>query len=238
MTQQTLSGAARTETGCDPATSFTRSLLAYGVIAGPIYVVVSVLQALTRTGFDLTRHEWSLLSNGGLGWIQITNFILTGAMTLAFAAGLRRAMSPGSGPGSAPGSAPGATWAPRLMAGYGMALVGAGTFRADPARGFPPGTPTDATAASWPGLLHLACGAVGFAALVAACFVIGRRFAAQARPAWAGFSRATGALFLVGFLAVATGAGSVATTIGFTAAVLLTWTWVSALAVHLYRAAH
>ena len=36
---------------CDPATAVTRSLLGYGVIAGPLYVAVSLTQALTRAGF-------------------------------------------------------------------------------------------------------------------------------------------------------------------------------------------
>ena len=83
--------STRDET-CDPATAVTRSLLGYGVIAGPLYVVVSLAQALTRDGFDLTRHAWSLLANGSMGWIQIANLILVGAMTIAFAAGLRRAL--------------------------------------------------------------------------------------------------------------------------------------------------
>ena len=34
----------------------TRSLLGYGIIAGPVFVVVSLAQALTRDGFDLARH--------------------------------------------------------------------------------------------------------------------------------------------------------------------------------------
>ena len=84
----------------------TRSLLGYGVIAGPLYVVVSLAQALTRDGFDLTRHAWSLLANGSLGWIQIANFVVVGAMTIAFAVGLRRAL-------------PAQRWAPRLVGVYG-----------------------------------------------------------------------------------------------------------------------
>jgi hypothetical protein len=58
----------------------TRSLLGYGVLAGPLYVGVSLAQALTRDGFELTRHAWSLLSNGSLGWLQIANFLVTGLM--------------------------------------------------------------------------------------------------------------------------------------------------------------
>src|SRR5689334_21176330 len=114
---------------CDPATRITRSLLGYGVLAGPFYVTVALAQALTRDGFDLRRHSWSLLSNGGLGWIQVTNFLLTGAMVLACAVGLRRALRGG----------PAGRWAPRLVGAFGVAMLAAGVLRADPALGFPPG---------------------------------------------------------------------------------------------------
>ena len=33
----------------------TRTLLLGGVLAGPLYLIVGLLQALTRPGFDLTR---------------------------------------------------------------------------------------------------------------------------------------------------------------------------------------
>ncbi len=64
-----------TTTDCPPLpVRITKSLLGYGVIAGPIYVVVAAAQALTREGYDPTRHAVSQLSNGALGWIQIANF--------------------------------------------------------------------------------------------------------------------------------------------------------------------
>jgi predicted RNA polymerase sigma factor len=44
----------------------TRTLLARGVVAGPLYVLVSLTEALTRDGSDLARHQWSLLRNGDL----------------------------------------------------------------------------------------------------------------------------------------------------------------------------
>src|SRR5262249_37678888 len=116
---------------CTPAARVTRSLLGYGVIAGPLYVAVALAQALTRDGFDLSRPAWSLLANGHFGWIQTGNFVATGLMTVAAAVGLRRALPAGRT----------RTWAPPLLAAYGGALVGAGIFRADPAQGFPVGTP-------------------------------------------------------------------------------------------------
>jgi Protein of unknown function (DUF998) len=209
-------------TTCDRTTSVTRSLLGYGIIAGPLYVVVSLVQALTRDGFDLTRHAWSLLSNGGLGWIQITNFVLAGLSVVAFAVGLRRTGRTG-------------TWTPRLIGVYGLGLVSAGVFRADPALGFPPGTPADEATVSWHGILHFASGAVAFGCLIAACFVAARRYAAEGRRGWAAYSRVTGVLFFAGFAAVASGGGSPWSTVAFTVAGLIAWTWISTVAVDLYR---
>ena len=86
-----------TTTTCPPlAERITKSLLGYGVIAGPIYVVLVAAQAATRDGFDPTRHAASQLANGDLGWIQIATFLITGAMTIAAAVGVRRAL--GAGP--------------------------------------------------------------------------------------------------------------------------------------------
>src|SRR3712207_6625287 len=80
----------------------TSALLTGGIIAGPLYVAVSLAQALTRDGFVLTRHAWSVLANGNLGWIQIANFLLAGTLFVGFAIGLRRAWPAG----------PGHVWAP------------------------------------------------------------------------------------------------------------------------------
>jgi hypothetical membrane protein len=212
-------------TTCTPAVRVTRSLLGYGVIAGPFYVIVSLAQALTRPGFDLTRHEWSLLANGAMGWIQIGNFVLTGLMVVAAAVGFRRALRP----------APGSVWAPRLLAVYGLSLIGAGILRADPADGFPLGTPPGPAAVSWHGLGHLAAGAIGFACLIAACFVLARRLRADARSGLAMWSRVTGIGFLAGFVGIAAGSGSVAANLAFTVAVIAAWIWLSAVSAHLYR---
>ena len=221
----TISAPVRTHGSCDRPTAVTRSLLGYGVLAGPAYVTVSLAQALTRDGFDLARHPWSLLCDGPYGWIQVTNFVLAGLMTIAFAGGLRRALRPG----------PAATWAPRLVGTYGVSLVAAGVFRADPADGFPAGTPAGAGEVSWHGGVHMLAGAVGFGCLIAACMLIGRRFGAEGRRGWAAFSRVTGVAFLVAFAGIASGTTSPATTVPFVAAVVLVSAWTSALAAHLYN---
>jgi hypothetical protein len=138
-------------------------------------------------------------------------------MTVAFAVGLSRCLP--------------STWGPRLITVYGVSLMAAGIFRADPALGFPLGTPAIARDVSWHGALHLVCGAVGFLCLVVGCFVLARHLSAG----WATFTRVTGVVFLAAFVGIASGAGSVATTVGFVLAVVLVCAWMSALAVHLYR---
>lgn len=212
--------------GCDPQARVTRSLLGYGVIVGPLYTVVSLAQALTRQGFDLGRHQWSLLEDGDLGWIQVTNFLVTGAMLVAFSAGLRRVLAPGRG----------SRWAPRLTGVFGVCLVAAGVFTADPALGFPVGTPEGPGRVSWHGLLHFAAAGIGFTAIAAACFVLARRYATDGRRGFARYCRATGLVFLGGFLCVVSGAGSTVANLAFVGAVIALWVWVSVVAVDLYRA--
>ena len=49
-----------TTTDCPPLpVRITKSLLGYGVLAGPFYVLVVAAQAATRDGFDPTRHAAS-----------------------------------------------------------------------------------------------------------------------------------------------------------------------------------
>ncbi len=213
-----------TTTDCPPLpVRITKSLLGYGVIAGPIYVVVAAAQMFTRDGYDPTRHAVSQLSNGGLGWIQIANFLLTGAMTIAAAVGVRRALGPGRQ----------SAWASGLLGAYGLGVFCAGIFRADPSDGFPPGTPPGVGEPSWHGLAHFAVAGLGFLCLVAACLVMGAWFGRVNEVRWAWFSRLTGVVFAVSFFGLAS--GSAAMILVFTAAVVLVWAWLAAVSIKLYR---
>jgi len=214
-------GTPTTGTRCDRRTAVTRSLLGYGLVAGPFYLVVSLAQALTRPGFDLTRHSWSLLANGALGWIQIANLALTGLMVAAFALGVRRAT--------------GTVWAPRLLAGTGVALVCAAALRADPSDGFPVGTPAGPGPVSWHGAGHLLAAGSGFACLAGAALVLAARFAAAGRGGLAWYARVSAIVFLAGFAAVAAGGGASWSILCFTAAVVVIFTWLTVTAGYLYR---
>lgn len=137
----------------------TTQLLRCGIIAGPFYLTVGVLQGLLRDGFDFGRHPLSVLANGSLGWIQTANFLLSGLMVIAASVGLKRVLGPRSR---------GLRW---FLAAYGAAMLAAAFFPADPVDGFPPGTPLGfPTSISTIGLIHFICGALAFLCLSISAF--------------------------------------------------------------------
>jgi hypothetical protein len=195
----------------------TRALLTGGIVAGPLYVAVWLTQAFTREGFDLTRHPASLLANGGPGWIQTTNFVIAGLLSIGAAVGLRRTLT---GRGS--------KWAPRLLGAYGVGLLLAAIFPADPGAGFPAGTPADYAEVSTRGIGHFVAGSIGFTGLIAACLVVAAHYRSIGRTAFSRYSTATGILFFGAFAGLSAGAGSRPTIIAFDLAVILAWTWIAA----------
>ena len=116
-----------------------------------------------------------------------------------------------------------------MLAGYGLGLIGAGLFVADPAFGFPPGTPADANSISWHGLLHILSAALGFAALIGSCAVFSRHFVAEHQSVWTVYSIGTGLVFLAGFVGVASGSGNSWSVIAFWIAGVLAWSWITAI---------
>jgi hypothetical protein len=196
----------------------TRSLLTCGAVAAPLWAVVSLAQAATRDGFDITRHPLSILSTGSLGWLQITNFLVAGVLTVAGAIGLRRVLD--------------SKWAPRLILVNGIGMFAAGVFTMDPGNGFPAGTGTP-QAMSWHSYGHMAAGSVAFFSLIAACYVLGRRFSRAGNRGYAIASRVAGTALLVGD-GWATGggqAGSLTLAVGAITAML----WVAVVAARYRR---
>jgi hypothetical membrane protein len=180
VTHQTVSPAA--------PNGETARLLACGVVAGPLFLAVLMIQAFTRDGFDLRRHPISLLSLGDLGWIQITNFVVTGALFVACAIGMRRVLRQGRS----------GTWAPRLIGAFGIGLIVAGVFTTDAGAGFPPGAPAGAPEQiSWHGMLHEVGFGLAFLGMIVGCLAFARRFAALKRRGWVGACVATTVAVLV-----------------------------------------
>jgi hypothetical protein len=198
----------------------TRAPLACGVVAGPLFLAVALLQALTRQGFDLGRHPLSLLSLGELGWIQIANFVVAGLLVMASAVGMRQMLQPGRG----------STWGPRLIGVYGVGLIMGGVFLADAGAGFPPGAPAGAPEQlSWHGILHDAGHLLALLSLLAACFVFARRFTALGQRGWATYCVATG----VALLGLMAWPDRDTVLVQLAAAIVLGWAWLSVLAARL-----
>lgn len=205
-------------------------LLWCGVMAGPFYVFLAIFQMFIRPGFDPLRHDWSLLSNGALGWLQITNFILAGLLTIAAAIGIKKSLQSGRGK----------TWGPLLLGLYGLGLIGAGIFVADPMNGFPPEMSASTSVITTNGILHMVSGAIGFLGLIAACFVFAYRFNSSQQSTMSKFSLITGVFYFVAFIGIVMGSqqgGTIVTlvTLAFTAAVILGWTWISLLSYKLMQ---
>ncbi|MGW4130166.1 DUF998 domain-containing protein [Amycolatopsis japonica] len=193
-----------------------RALLACGAVSGPLYFLTSLTQAAVRDGFDLTKHPASMLSNGDAGWIQVTNFLVTGVLMIAGAVGLSRTLEPGRG----------STWGPRLLGVFGVSLLFAAVFKADPGNGFPAGS--GPATISTAGILHMAAGSVGFLSLIAATFVFASRFSREGHRGWAAYSRATGIAFFAAFATMSSGNANAVVMLAFWAAVMLAWGWVTA----------
>lgn len=196
-----------------------RFLLSCGAVAGPLFLTTVLVQEATRDGFDPSRHPLSALSLGDLGWIQTTNFVVTGLLAAAGAVGARRALGFGRA----------RTWGPLLVGIYGLALLAAAAFATDPVSGISAagtGAPP-----SWQGQAHNTAALVSGLALDAASIVFARRFLSRGQHAWVAYSIAAVA---ADFAA----AGVAAETGDFRWLLLggaVTWTWASALSLKLFR---
>lgn len=208
----------------------TRALLICGAAAGPLFTVAWLLEGAGRAGYDPLRHPISSLSIGEFGWTQVANFILTGALTLAFAFGLRLAFRSRAISSRAP-------WA---IGAIGIGLIGAGLFVTDPMNGYPPGTPGLPLQYTVAGRLHRLFSAFVFFGLPVACFLFARLFSRWGRRGWAVYSLVTGSAFIVMFVVTSVGfaqVGGLVDYAGLLQRITLTigWAWLTLLAIYLLK---
>lgn len=155
---------AQTEPNVDAPVQHSRThiLLTVAALAGPFFYVSSLLQALTREGFDIRVHPLSQLATGGPGWIQQVSFVLAGLGVLALAVAHRRIITRGVG----------SRLAPVLIGVFGAGFGIAGLFPMDPQNGFPTGAPQGVVDMSWHSIVHSSAAAVSFTALAGACITL------------------------------------------------------------------
>lgn len=168
-----------------------------GASGATLFVVVFVLVSLLHPpGYDPLQHTVSGFVLGDFGWVQRANFLVSGSL-LALSAPALHVVWARHGGGRV---------VPALVALLGLGLVGAGLFAADPlAAGvtstapYPSGEPV-ATARTLHGILHDLFGIPVFLGLPILAAAAGYRLARARRFGWAGYSVATAALFLAGFV--------------------------------------
>lgn len=207
-----------------PSPKAVQTLLAAGLLAGPVFLAVPSVEIFTRAGFDLNRHAISMLTLGEGGWRMTATFVATGLLTILFAIGVRRTL----------GSGRGGTWVPLLIGLFGLGHVAAGVFMPDPAMGFPRGAPEGMPAVMSPhAMVHGLAFMATYVALISLCLVLARRFALQAQRSLAAYYAATGlavpALVAMGMT------GVIAPGVAFYVAGALAWLSIFVLAARLRR---
>jgi hypothetical protein len=164
-----------------------RTLLRCGIVAGPLFVGVFLLEGARRADYQPLRHPVSSLSLGRQGWVQAANFATTGMLYLAGSVGLA----------SSPDPATGDRIAAAALGTTGLGLLGSAVFRTDPVSGYPPGTPDAPAEPSVTGTGHTIAALPIFLGIPAAAFASTWRFHRAGRPGWAGYTAATGAFMLL-----------------------------------------
>lgn len=177
-----------------------KPLLVAGATGGVLFILLFLVNDVVKPDYDPVRDAVSEAAIGRGGWLQITNFVVSGLLIAASSLALSRTVS---------------RWTGRFVFLVGAGLTLAGVFAPDP-------VPTDV--ATWHGMVHNTVGTVSSVALVVACFV-----SAGWRPTtrWRRYCIAVGIamplVFLVGLVAPETlGLWQRLTNV-------LGWTWLVAL---------
>ena len=170
-----------------------RMRIALGALAGPLFVSAFTAIGARRAGYDWRCHAVSSLGEGRPGWLQRTNFTLTGSLYLAAASGLARCPRRIVGPRAVT----------VLVAGVGAGLIGSGVFVTDPVGGFPPPSSDGDEAGPAPsrsGVLHNFFAIPIFVGIPLASMVSAVSSARRRECRWAGYSAGSGLAMVASFV--------------------------------------
>ena len=195
-------------------------------MTGPaLFVTVFTVEGWRRAGYLPLGMFVSELSLGPAGWVQITSFLVTGALVVVLGRGL------GAYAGRGGTSRAGAV----LLQVIGVSLMVSGPFTTDPSAAGGPVTPH--------GVVHGLFGAVVFTLAPVSCFVFYRRF--RRDPTWrplAAWTLAAGVVLTLGIGVLRFSQVPEAGLFGYKGlvqrVVLVTFmTWIFAVAARLHRQA-
>jgi hypothetical membrane protein len=164
----------------------TQRAAAWAGIVGPVLFTATFLslELVRGSGYDRVAETVSALEAGPYGWVQRVNFVVLGVLTLAFAAGLHRAIAP-----TRRGLA-----GPVLLALSGLANILAAVFP----------VLEDAAGATYAPPGHVVGGVIFFGSSAVALVVLSRRLAADARwSGLAGYTAVAGGVAVIAFFLTA-----------------------------------
>ena len=205
----------------------TKTLLLFGLIGSVLFIIMFLIEGATREGYSPFRFPISSLSICDLGWIQITNFIISGSLIFLFAFGLRNALLPSKD----------SKWIPRLIGAVGLGLIGAGIFSSDPVFGYPMTEPLAIAQFTIHGHLHDFFSIFVFVCLPITCFKYRKRFTILNEQRWSLYSLLTAITMLITFLLAGIGFKQTIGLVEYAGvfqrlSIIIGFTWISAIAIY------
>jgi uncharacterized membrane protein len=137
--------------------TINKQLSASAGMIGPIlFVIVFILEDFFSPDYNWLSTAVSEHSLGSCGWIQITNFIVSGMLLLVFARGVAKEFNEGIA----------SKLGPLLLTILAVCIVASGPFVTDPAPVI-----LFSNQATWHGNVHGLLGAIAFTLMPLSCFV-------------------------------------------------------------------
>ncbi len=205
----------------------TKTLLLFGPLGSALFIIIFLIEGATREGYSTFRFPISSLSIGELGWIQITNFIISGSLIFLFAFGLRNGLLPSKD----------SKWIPRLIGAAGLGLIGAGIFTSDPVFGYPMTAPLAIAQFTIHGHLHDFFSIFVFVCLPISCFKYQKRFTILNEQRWSLYSLLTAITMLITFVLAGIGFKQIIGLVEYAGVfqrltIIIGFTWISAIAIY------
>src|ERR1035437_3500943 len=173
----------------------TKWLLTCGQLGCILFIVLFLIQGQLRDAYSPLKFPISSLSIGHWGWIQRTNFLISGSLIFLFAIGFCRATP----------LLKSSLWTSRLIGAVGLGLVGAGLFSSDPVYGYPVTEPLRIAQFTITGHFHDFFSIFVFVCLPIACFKMRNRFKEFNNNKWATYTLISVIGMLTAFIFAAIG---------------------------------
>jgi len=164
-----------------------------GAMSGPVFVGTTLILGVMRAHYSQLRYPVSMLALGSSGWVQVTNFLITGILVLVFALGLWRHYR----------TSRVMTLSAMLIVLLALTIIGAGVFPTDGISAQLHGPASLTWHHTLHGLLHRVFASTGFFVLPMSSFVMACQFCRWRQNGWALYSLISGIATLVFFLLLA-----------------------------------